>query len=85
MISTAAFWEQIGHLVLNSLNEAYSKGEFMLAQNRGVIRLLPKPNKKKRTFIKVRELETDIIVKRRLQNRIKSTSHAIRKRKFFQR
>ena len=45
-----AFWEQLGHLVLNSMNEAYSKGEFMLAQNRGVIRLLPKPNKKEKIY-----------------------------------
>ena len=48
-----AFWEQIGHLVLNSLNEAYSKGEFMLAQNRGVIRLLPKPNEKREHLLKL--------------------------------
>ena len=48
-----AFWEQTGHLVKNSLNEAYSKGELMIAQNRSIIRLLPKPNKKKEHLLKL--------------------------------
>lgn len=41
-----AFWNETAHLVLNSLNSAYEKREMMVAQNRGIIRLLPKPKKK---------------------------------------
>ena len=41
-----AFWNETAHLVLNSLNSAYEKREMMIAQNRGIIRLLPKPKKK---------------------------------------
>ena len=41
-----AFWNETSHLLINSLNHAYEKGELTIAQNRGIIRLLPKPKKK---------------------------------------
>ena len=41
-----AFWEQTSHLNLDSLNEAHKKGELTLSQNRGIIRLTPKPKKR---------------------------------------
>ena len=41
-----AFWDKTSNLILNSLNEAFKREELMITQNRGIIRLLPKPKKK---------------------------------------
>ena len=38
------FWVHIKDVLLNSLNEAYEKGELSYSQRRGIIKLLYKKN-----------------------------------------
>ena len=39
------FWPDMGHYILNSLNDGYRKGNLSITQRQGVITCIPKPNK----------------------------------------
>ena len=39
------FWPDMGHYILNSLNDGYSKCNLSITQRQGVITCIPKPNK----------------------------------------
>ena len=45
------FWPDLGTYVVNSLNEAFDKGELSVTQKQGIITLLPKGDKP-REFLK---------------------------------
>ena len=51
-----AFWPTLGHLLVDSLNSSFEKGEMSNSQKQGIIRLI---EKKSRTCYK---LETDLSV-----------------------
>ena len=75
------FWDDIGCLVVNSLNYAYSIGELSPFQKQGVISLIPKPNKDL-AFIKnwrpIALLNIDYkIAAKTLANRFKYVLHSI--------
>ncbi len=69
------FWQDIKHLVLDSVNYAYHNGSLSIDQRRGIITLTPKPGKD-RTQLKfwrpISLLNTDYkIIAKSLANRIK--------------
>ena len=39
------FWPDMGHYILNSLNDGYRKGNLSVTQRQGVSTCIPKPNK----------------------------------------
>ena len=43
-----AFWPTLGHLLVDSLNSSFEKGELANSQKQGIIRLIEKKNKDKR-------------------------------------
>ena len=42
------FWPTLGHLLVDSLNSSYEKGELANSQRQGIIKLIEKKNKDKR-------------------------------------
>ena len=75
------FWSDLKHIILDSYNYAYNKGELSLDQKRGIITLIPKKNKD-RLFIKnwrpIALLSVDYkILAKILANRLKKVIHKI--------
>ena len=54
-----AFWPTLGHLLVDSLNNSFEKGELTNSQKQGIIKLIEKKNKDKRCY----ELETHFSAK----------------------
>jgi len=42
------FWPTLGHLLVDSLNSSFEKGEFASSQKQGILKLIEKKNKDKR-------------------------------------
>ena len=75
------FWSDLKHIIIDSYNYAYNKGELSLDQKRGIITLIPKKNKD-RLFIKnwrpIALLPVDYkILAKILANRLKKVIHKI--------
>ena len=58
------FWDKLNMFLVNSFNFGFQKGELSISQRQSMIRLIPKRQKS----ISFKKLETDIIIKRLLQN-----------------
>lgn len=50
------FWKQLGTLVLRGINYSYETGEFSVAQQQGIITLLPKENKSRQLLTNYRPI-----------------------------
>ena len=72
-----SFWNLLGEPLVDSLNHAFAKRELSISQQRGIIRLLTPPPKKRPIVFE--ELETNIPTKCGLQNRNKGPTDTRKK------